>query len=272
MLHDQNPSTTPPRSAIEEDESVDADVTDIPEVRDIHELTPPSSSRGQLVRRQESWEAGSHHSSLTLSEQFSTMSREFNAMVVAGSNLETNNSSSSNNNSASNDASNAENYALARIGEDDFVETNPLAIVPDNNPLVSPHTTEPEVARGDEGAPVMVVQVKKEETETKISAWQSEEIAKVNNRFKRDEVIINSWENEQVEVATSKLKKIERKLEEQRAKAIEKTQNTLAKAHRKAEERRASAEAKRGLKVAKVLEMANFMRAVGRVPTKRSFF
>jgi Remorin, C-terminal region len=65
---------------------------------------------------------------------------------------------------------------------------------------------------------------------------------------------------------------LQRKLEEQRAKAIEKTQNTLAKAHRKAEERRASAEAKRGLKVAKVLELANFMRAVGRVPTKRSFF
>jgi Remorin, C-terminal region len=65
---------------------------------------------------------------------------------------------------------------------------------------------------------------------------------------------------------------LQRKLEEQRAKAIEKTQNTLAKAHRKAEERRASAEAKRGLKVAKVLELANFMRAVGRVPNKRSFF
>jgi Remorin, C-terminal region len=94
------------------------------------------------------------------------------------------------------------------IGEDDFVETNPLAIVPDNNPIVSPRILEPEVARGEE-SPVMVVQVKKEETETKIAAWQSEEIAKLNNRFKRDEVIINSWENEQVEAATARLKKIE---------------------------------------------------------------
>jgi hypothetical protein len=53
---------------------------------------------------------------------------------------------------------------------------------------------------------------------------------------------------------------------------VEKTQNDIAKARRKAEEKRASAEAKRGLKLAKVLELANFMKAVGRVPTKRSFF
>ena len=66
---------------------------------------------------------------------------------------------------------------------------------------------------------------------------------------------------------------VQRKLDEQRAKAVEKTQNDIAKARRKAEEKRASAEAKRGLKLAKVLELANFMRAVGRAPsTKRSFF
>ena len=49
-------------------------------------------------------------------------------------------------------------------------------------------------------------------------------------------------------------------------------QNDVAKAHRKAEERKASAEAKRGTKVARVLEIANLMRAVGRAPAKRSFF
>ena len=49
-------------------------------------------------------------------------------------------------------------------------------------------------------------------------------------------------------------------------------QNEVAKAHRKAEERRASAEAKRGTKVAKVLEISNLMRAIGRAPTKKSFF
>ena len=49
-------------------------------------------------------------------------------------------------------------------------------------------------------------------------------------------------------------------------------QNDVVKAHRKAEERRASAEAKRGTKVARVLEIANLMRAVGRAPAKRSLF
>lgn len=49
-------------------------------------------------------------------------------------------------------------------------------------------------------------------------------------------------------------------------------QNKVAKAHRKAEERRASAEAKRGTKVARVLEIAGLMRAVGRPPSKKSFF
>jgi hypothetical protein len=64
----------------------------------------------------------------------------------------------------------------------------------------------------------------------------------------------------------------QRKLEEERAKATEKAQNEVARARRKAEEKRASAEAARGTKTARVLELAIFMKAVGRVPTKRSFF
>jgi hypothetical protein len=71
---------------------------------------------------------------------------------------------------------------------------------------------------------------------------------------------------------SSSIECTQRKLDGQRAKAVEKTRNDVAKARRKAEEKRASAEAKRGLKLAKVLELANFMKAVGRVPTKRSFF
>lgn len=61
-------------------------------------------------------------------------------------------------------------------------------------------------------------------------------------------------------------------MEEQRAKAMEKMQNDVAKAHQKAAEKLASAEAKRGTKVAKVLELTNFMRATGRAPSKRPFF
>lgn len=65
---------------------------------------------------------------------------------------------------------------------------------------------------------------------------------------------------------------MQRKLEEKRARALEKMQNDIAKAHRKAEERKASAEGKRGTKMARVLEIANFMRAMGRAPSKRAFF
>ncbi|EMS54465.1 hypothetical protein TRIUR3_18431 [Triticum urartu] len=119
---------------------------------------------------------------------------------------------------------------------------------------------------------VEVRQVKKEEAEAKVAAWQAEEVAKINNKFKREEVVINGWENQQIHTATAYLSKIERKLEEERAKATEKAQNEVARARRKAEEKRASAEAARGTKTARVMDLANFMKAVGRLPTKRSFF
>ncbi|KAJ1429947.1 Remorin, C-terminal [Sesbania bispinosa] len=153
-------------------------------------------------------------------------------------------------------------------------ETNPLAIVPDNHPL-DPVPSPGRVAgpRGSGGEEQVSVQrVKKEEVDTKISAWQNAKVAKINNRFKREDAVINGWESEQVQKATSWMKKVERKLEEKRARALEKMQNEIAKAHRKAEERRASAEAKRGTKVARVLEIAGLMKAVGRAPAKKSFF
>ncbi|XP_008786143.2 remorin 4.1-like [Phoenix dactylifera] len=259
MLNDQRPQTG---------EEVDTAAADETEFRDIHELPPssePSSSRG---RRRESWEASSHRwSTLSVgsdvpSEHLSTMSREFNAMVVAGSTMQNDSNASNGNHDGLN---------LARIGEEELEETNPLAIVPDNNPIPSPTHAPP----ADSPAPVeelSVQQVKKEEVESKISAWQTSEIAKISNRLKREDMIINGWESEQIEKATAWLKKVERKLDEKRAKAIEKMQNDLARAHRKAEEKRASSEAKRGTKVAKVLDLANLMRAVGRAPSKRSLF
>ncbi|XXG56513.1 hypothetical protein AAC387_Pa03g3900 [Persea americana] len=246
------------------------------EVRDIYALTPPISQQ-QPPRRREAWETSSHRSSNLsnlsdgLSENFSTMSREFNALVLAGSAIEHGNSDGSANGGTN----------LSRIGEE-LEETNPLAIVPDSNPLnpaPSPSLRDVGVgdgvgssARSDVVEEVSLQRVKKEETDSKIMAWQNAEIAKVNNRFKRDDAVINGWEGEQVQKATMWFKKVERKLEEKRAKAMEKMQNEVAQARRKAEEKRASAEAKRGTKVAKVLEVANLMRAVGRAPSKRSFF
>ncbi|KAM1109570.1 hypothetical protein ACFX13_009096 [Malus domestica] len=273
-------------------------------IRDIHALTPPRPPPpGNHGRRREAWETGSHRSSslsvastelgTASTENFTTMSREFSALVVAGSAIGTNNSTTNDSDHGTN------NNNLGRIGEEDNnmpedeLETNPLAIVPDNyNPVdpvpYSPRNTESNNYRigsssstvrtrdhqGGSGGDqtVSVHRVKKEEVETKISAWQNNKIAKLNNRFKREDAIINGWESEQVQKASSWMKKVERKLEEKRARALEKMQNDIAKARRKAEERKASAEAKRGTKVARVLEIANLMRAVGRAPAKKSIF
>nr|CAB3454699.1 unnamed protein product [Digitaria exilis] len=269
----------------------DVEEEDEPIFRDIHPLSspPPSQPPSSYRRgRGESWGSAaggtSRHTSIRSvgsdtapSEPFPTMSREFSAMVAAAN-------AAANANDAERDLD-----AMGRIGEgeEEMEETNPLAIVPDSNPIPSPRRGPPTPGgadmalaangahghgHGGEGG-VSVGLVKKEEVESKIAAWQIAEVAKVNNRFKREEVVINGWEGDQVEKASAWLKKYERKLEEKRAKAMEKAQNEVAKARRKAEEKRASAEAKRGTKVARVLELANFMRAVGRAPsTKRSFF
>lgn len=137
------------------------------------------------------------------------MSREFNALVLAGSAIEHGNSDGS-----ANGATN-----LARIGEE-LEETNPLAIVPDSNPLNPVPSPSPrDVGFGDDNIgsstrsdvveEVSLQRVKKEETDSKIMAWQNAKIAKVNNRFKRDDAIINGWEGEQVQKATTWFKKVE---------------------------------------------------------------
>ncbi|KAM0860741.1 hypothetical protein ACQ4PT_046350 [Festuca glaucescens] len=235
------------------EDDVDADGTTF---RDIH----PSPAPPPL--RQPSWDVASQRSLSSYSdEQFMTsMSREFTAMVDAGA---------APSNPGPGDSSN--DLQLARIGEHEPErETNPLAIVADPGcPL--PRAPAPASACAAEEV-VEVRQVKKDEAEAKVAAWQAEEVAKINNKFKREEVVINGWESQQINKATTYLSKIERKLEEERAKAMEKAQNEVARARRKAEEKRASAEAVRGTKTARVLELANFMKAVGRVPTKRSFF
>ncbi|XP_054803490.1 remorin 4.1-like [Prosopis cineraria] len=264
MLNDHRASTSHRRDEEEEDEE---------EIREIHALTPPRppppTNRG---RRRDSWETHSRRSSsLSVAsteaasvENFTSMSREFSALVMAGSSISGRNYSTHLNGHENEGGNN-----LGRIREEDMTEeTNPLAIVPDPNPLGMRIGS----TSNGEGEVVSVQRVKKEEVEAKISAWQNAKIAKINNRFKREDAVISGWESDQVQKATSWMKKVERKLEEKRAKALEKMQNGIAKARRKAEEKRASAEGRRGTKVAKILEIANLMRAVGKFPAKRSFF
>ncbi|CAD6207211.1 unnamed protein product [Miscanthus lutarioriparius] len=281
MLHEQQ---APPSPAVAAPPPVpsapspasnhDDDDVEVTTFRDIHPLTPDVPTPPARTR---SWDTASHRS-FSSEEQFMTMSREFSAMVAVGATMQTGGGGASGGYDGGADQ-------LTSIGEDELEETNPLAIVPDSHPIVTPAWSRASAAASGlevvpaptptpppQPAHVEASQVKKEEVETKVSAWQTAEVAKINNRFNVEEVVINGWETEQVEKASAWLKKIERKLDEQRAKAVEKTQNDIAKARRKAEEKRATAEAKRGLKLAKVLELANFMKAVGRVPTKRSFF
>ncbi|KAL5986450.1 hypothetical protein ACLOJK_014783 [Asimina triloba] len=266
------------------------------EIRDIHAVT--TTAAPHRARRREAWETGSQQSLSNMSatstdvlgEHFTTMSREFNALVLAGSATAVDNGGSSSavgGNAGGGGEGGPAITNLGRIGEEQE-ETNPLAIVPDNtppmDPLPSPRRREASASVAASSASLLnststagaeevsLHRVKKEEIETKIMAWQTAEIAKINNRFKREDAVINGWESEEVQKATLWIKKIERKLEEKRAKAMEKTQNKAAKARQKAEEKRASAEAKRGTKVARILEVANLMRAVGRAPSKRSFF
>ncbi|ONK65457.1 uncharacterized protein A4U43_C07F37310 [Asparagus officinalis] len=225
------------------------------EIREIHALNSPQPSSS--VRGRSPSFTPSVRSNSNEADYFSSVSREFDALVVAGSAMEP-----------------IIDPNLVRIREEEE-ETNPLAIVPDRNPIPPPQR-EAGGSSNDRGSvveeEVSVHRVKKEEVEAKIVAWQTAEIAKINNKFKREDVVVNGWESEKVDKANARLKKVERKLEEKRARATEKMQNDAAKARRKAEEKRASAEAKRGVKVAKVLELANLLRAVGRAPSRRSFF
>ncbi|CAM0877206.1 unnamed protein product [Alopecurus aequalis] len=201
------------------------DVPDDQEVTEVREIQPltqppftPPTRAGSGVST--AWDtASTSHRSVTSEEQFMTMSREFTAMVAAGNG----NGATTPNNNNSNNPDGADQ--LTSIGEDELEEHNALAIVPDSGrPFATPGSSSSRGAGGSgsgraarldlevvpaAGPPVEVKQVRKEEVETKVSAWQTAEVAKINNRFKREEVVINGWETEQVDKASAWLKKIE---------------------------------------------------------------
>ncbi|KAK1366213.1 Remorin [Heracleum sosnowskyi] len=244
-----------------------------PRFRDIHALAPPHPPRlrqpWETSSRTPSQSTGSFDAGSTETNVYSAMSREFNALVLGGSTTGNNGSEADHN-----------SIFMGMIGEEE--EMNPLAIVPDTSNHVDPQSSPCRpAARGSSTVSQMngvvsedhvsVHGVKKGEVEMKILAWQNAKIAKITNRFKREDAIIKGWEGEQIQKSSSKMKKVERKLEEKRARAQEKMENEIAKAHRKAEERKASAEARRGTKVAKVFEIAHLMKAIGKAPPKRSF-
>lgn len=139
------------------------------------------------------------------------MATKRTAWPLAGSAINTETGHVSSNNGNENN--------LAMIGEEDdgtpAEETNPLAIVPDNSHLdeVARGSSSPRRAgssvSGGPGDQLTVQRVKKEEVEAKISAWQNAKVAKINNRFKREDAVIGGWESEQVHKASSWMKKVE---------------------------------------------------------------
>ncbi|CAH1445699.1 unnamed protein product [Lactuca virosa] len=209
------------------------------DIRDVHALTPPFSPLDSSP-------------SMTTSDRasrggFSNMSVTNSTMVLAGSPI------ASRSSIAENDHSGNWGFGLS-------------SVLGDRGSVVTA-----EHGRDDQVL-VSVTSFKKEEVESKITAWKNAKVAEINNRFKCEDAIIKGWESEQAQQSALRMKKVERKLEEKRVRALEKMENEIAKAHHKAEERRASAEAKRGTKIARVLEVANLMKAVGRSPVKNSFF
>jgi hypothetical protein len=193
------PPTSPPAAILpsaptNDDDDEEGSVTTF---RDIHPLTPPT--------RAASWDTASHRSFASSEEQYMTMSREFTAMVAAGA--ETMQASSGDGNAP------GARDQLTSIGEDETEETNPLAIVPDSHRIAMPARSSSAPPLDLEvvpaAPPVEAGQAKKAEVETKVTAWQTAEMAKINNRFKREEVVINGWETEQVEKASAWFKKIE---------------------------------------------------------------
>lgn len=183
MLNEQRSRSRRTRNNVREHED-EADI-----IRDIHALTPPQVSSSLSLASSSSADAAA--------ENFTTISREFNALVLAGSTIR-----------ADQNQSGPGPTNLGRIGEDrnsPELETNPLAIVLDPNPLQSPPPLPPHSGGGE----VTVQRVKKEEAETKINAWQNAKVAKINNRFKREEAIINGWEDKQLHKASSSMKHVE---------------------------------------------------------------
>lgn len=217
MLNDQIPSTSHSR---EHDDYDEADE----EIREIHALTPPNPRTRQPHSHQSSL-LSIPNTEVASTENFTSISREFSDLVQAGSSIDhsnlspmmsnsnTNTTSSSNERESYYNNSNSRSFHnLLRIREDELMEeTNPLAIVADsdNNPLEMLPSSSSSGTINSHQSEVSVQRVKKEEVESKIAAWQNAKVAKVNNRFKREDAVINGWENEQVQKANLWMKKVE---------------------------------------------------------------
>lgn len=221
-LYDQERSTETTSSTDASDRRDDSPPETV--VRDIHAMATTELPRPPQRREHSSPSRSMNFSDGTSSsgENFTTVSREFNALVIAGSSMDNNN----NGNNTHRDVIRVErNELMTRIGEDEDdvggggghhqvpeEDSNPWAIVPDGYDNRGSENIVSTTSSGGQNQMVTtasVQRVKREEVDAKITAWQTAKVAKINNRFKRQDAVINGWLNEQIHKANSWMKKIE---------------------------------------------------------------
>ncbi|PPD77393.1 hypothetical protein GOBAR_DD25673 [Gossypium barbadense] len=113
-----------------------------------------------------------------------------------------------------------------------------------------------------------------------VKAWEENEKAKIDNKFKKvgkgtkskraykKISAIGSWENTKKSAVEAQLKSIEEKLEKKKEEYAERMKNKVAQLHKQAEERRAMIEAKKGEDFLKIEETAAKFRSTGYTPKK----
>ncbi|XP_061994930.1 uncharacterized protein At3g61260-like isoform X2 [Rosa rugosa] len=98
---------------------------------------------------------------------------------------------------------------------------------------------------------------------TKADKWEEAEMAKLKERYERQNATILSWENKKKKKSKLRLEKRESETERRRVKALQKYNNEMEFIKQIAEGARAQAEEKRRNKELKVKEKANTLRRTG---------
>ncbi|KAM5567336.1 uncharacterized protein ABKV19_015431 [Rosa sericea] len=98
---------------------------------------------------------------------------------------------------------------------------------------------------------------------TKADKWEEAEMAKLKERYERQNATILSWENKKKKKSKLRLDKRESEIERRRLKALQKYNNEMEFIKQIAEGARAQAEEKRRNKELKVKEKANTLRRTG---------
>ncbi|XP_024021510.1 remorin isoform X2 [Morus notabilis] len=96
--------------------------------------------------------------------------------------------------------------------------------------------------------------------------WEQAELARITERYEKQQSTIHSWEDKKKKKAKRRLDKQERELESKGAKAMQRFRSNIEHIDQTAGGARAKAEEKKRNDVFKVKEKANIIRKTGKVP------